>query len=299
MINNEFYKDLLNKPEKLSNLDFEVISRILKSVISIFEKENLLLEFNTKSPIDDVYVIGDIHGNFKTLLKLIELIRKNNPKLVIFLGDIVDRGPHQLECLLFILILKILHSQKYYLIRGNHETAEINKVYGFFQDFMNRFHDRSKFNEIVKFYDVLPLCAVVNSRILCLHGGIPQDTGVLKKIKGVQTKNIGLIFKSIVFSLFQIMWNDPKDGLNGFTGSFRGEGIKYFGEDVFNIFMRRNEFDFLIRAHECFPEGYRWFFNKKLLSIFSSENYRGRIYPNPASYAIIRDNLIIPKLLEL
>ncbi len=92
-----------------------------------------------------------------------------------------------------------------------------------------------------------------------------------------------------------IMWNDPKSNLNGFSDSFRGIDLKFFGEDVFNDFMRKNKLKYLIRSHEFYPEGYRWFFNKRLLSIFSSANYRGL---NSASYAIIKNNLVIPKLVE-
>ena len=49
--------------------------------------------------LDEVYVIGDIHGNLDTLMKLVEIIDNNDPQFVLFLGDIVDRGPKQLECL--------------------------------------------------------------------------------------------------------------------------------------------------------------------------------------------------------
>ena len=71
-----------------------------------------------------------------------------------------------------------------------------------------------------------------------------------------------------------------------------------FGEEAFIKFMDANNLKYLIRAHEAFPEGYRWFFDKKLLSIFSAANYRGP-FSNPASYAVIRKNSIIPKTIEL
>ncbi len=111
-------------------------------------------------------------------------------------------------------------------------------------------------------------------------------------MKNVPTTKINM---KIGISIYQIMWNDPKEKLEGFQESFRGPGIFLFGKDVFNKFMEANNLDFLIRAHECFSEGYRWFFNERLLSIFSSENYRGPSYPNPGSYAIIKNNVVIPK----
>jgi len=299
LIEHAFLKELINNPFLLSDLRFDDISKILQNAKDFFEKENLLLEFNLKDKDKEIYVIGDIHGNLDTLLKLIEIINKNNPEVVIFLGDIVDRGPKQLECLLIILALKILDSQKYYLLKGNHETLEMNQYYGFFQDFVNRFNNSDNFSEILKLYNVLPICATINDTILCFHGGIPQDIDILKKLRGIKTKEIESILKSISHGLFQIMWNDPKVGLKGFTESFRGSGIKFFGEDVFDNFMKENNLKLLIRSHECFPEGYRWFFHNHLLSIFSSANYRGINAPNPASYAIIKNDEIILKLLEL
>ncbi|MFW9820053.1 MAG: metallophosphoesterase [Candidatus Thorarchaeota archaeon] len=299
MIENSFFLDLIKNPQSISKLKFDNISRILKTVKKIFEKENLLLELNVNNKTDLVYVIGDIHGNLETLIELIKIIDKNNPAIVIFLGDIVDRGPMQLECLVIIFALKILFPSKYYLIRGNHETLEINQIYGFFQDFLLRFKDQSKFIEIIEVYNTLPLCVLLNKTILCLHGGIPQDPEILSKLKGQKCKDFGEVFTYNAQSIYQIMWNDPKSELQGFSDSFRGSGIKFFGNDAFEAFMKHNKLNCLIRAHECFPEGYRWFFNKRLLSIFSSTNYRGDYSPNPASYAIIKDNTIIPKLLKI
>ena len=298
LIENSFLYDLISKPQKISKLKFENISKIVRTVKNIFEEENLLLEFSVRKKVEEVYVIGDIHGNLETLMKLIEIINNNNPKLVIFLGDIVDRGPKQLECLLIVLALKILFPLKYYLLRGNHETLEMNQYYGFFQDFILRFNDQSKFNEILSFYNVIPICALLNETILCLHGGIPQDNDILKKLEGKKCKDFSALINSIAQGIYQIMWNDPKSGLQGFSDSFRGPGIKFFGSDAFEDFMEYNNLKYLIRAHECFPEGYRWFFNNQLLSIFSSANYRGFYSSNPASYAIIRNNEIIPKLIE-
>ncbi len=299
MIENSFLLDIIKTPQRISKLKFDDISIILKTVKKIFEEENLLLEFCVNNKTDLVYVIGDIHGNLETLMELIKIININNPKKVIFLGDIVDRGPKQLECLLIIFALKILFPLKYYLIRGNHETLEINQYYGFFQDFLLRFNDQSKFNEIIDVYNTLPICGVVNETILCLHGGIPQDLEILSKLKGKKCKEFSYLFTSNAQSISQIMWNDPKSDLQGFSDSFRGPDIRFFGNDAFEAFMRHNNLSYLIRAHECFPEGYRWFFKKKLLSIFSSANYRGEYSPNPASYAIIKNDEVIPKLLKL
>ncbi|MFX1390218.1 MAG: metallophosphoesterase [Promethearchaeota archaeon] len=299
MIENSILNDIVKHPEKIAKLKFDAISRLLINVEKIFEQENLLLEFDLVQNTEIAYIIGDIHGNLETLVKLLTLINKQNPKLVIFLGDLVDRGPKQFECLIIVLALKILFPFKYFLLKGNHESLEMNQYYGFFQDFISRFKDKDKFNQILNIYNLLPLCALINKRILCLHGGIPQDNDILKKLKGKNCKEFNEILISNTQSIYQIMWNDPKSEIEEFSNSFRGPGIKFFGNKAFDSFMEYNKLQYLIRAHECFPEGYRWFFNKRLLSIFSSANYGGYFSPNPASYAVIRNNLLIPNLLEL
>jgi len=162
---------------------------------------------------------------------------------------------------------------------------------------LNRFKDPKKFNHVKALYNALPYSVLVNESILCLHGGIPEEFNAINRLRGIKTSEINLNDENTAKSLLQIMWNDPKPNLKGFTESFRGREVKFFGEDVFSDFMRENKLDYLIRAHERFPEGYKWFFNKRLLSIFSSANYRGTLTPIPASYAIIRNKTVIPKII--
>ncbi|MFX0176512.1 MAG: metallophosphoesterase [Candidatus Hodarchaeota archaeon] len=301
MINKNSFDKLIKKPELISQLDFTGISCILNSAKEIFQNEYLLMELNLDNPEDEIYVIGDIHGNLQSLEKIIEMINQNNPKYIVFLGDIVDRGIKQLECLILVLILKILNPTKYYLLKGNHETFEMNQAYGFYYEFLDKFKDPDKFKEILSLYQVLPICFLINNSILCLHGGIPEDLDILKKLRGIRPLEFSDdLAKSIFNGIYQILWNDPKDidELN-FSNSFRGPGIKFFGKVAFDTFMQYNNIKLLIRAHECFSEGYQWFFNGKLLSIFSSANYRGYFAPNPASYAIIKNNNVYAKNIEL
>ncbi len=294
-IENSFLQDLLKDSQNILELSFTEISSILTQIKHSLKKESLLLELNTTNPEDEVFVIGDLHGNLKSLLKLVDEINNKKPKLVVFLGDLVDRGPNQLSCLIYIFCLKLLEPKKYYILRGNHETFEMNKAYGFAYEFLQKFQDFDKFSEVLSVYDELPICSIVNDTVLCAHGGIPLNKDALRDIKDVKFQEID---ESMAQSIYQIMWNDPKEGIDGFSPSFRGPNIYFFGKDVFEEFMIFNNLKYLIRSHECFPEGYKWFFNKTLLSIFSSENYRGIGAPNPLTYAIIKKEKIIPKILE-
>ncbi|MBY9002794.1 MAG: metallophosphoesterase [Candidatus Lokiarchaeota archaeon] len=299
MVDKSWLMKLVQNPFLISSLKFEEIYQILFRVYDIFREENFIIEINSQNIEDFGYVIGDIHGNLQSLNYYTKLIQEKNPKFVVFLGDIVDRGPYQLECLILIFALKILFPQKVFLLRGNHETIEMNKQYEFYNLILTKFHQLSKFDSILMVYEVLPLCCIINTKILCVHGGISNNFNVIKQLKNRKTGNNTNLTNILRDSMFQMMWNDPKEGIQGFSSSYRGEGINFFGKDVFIDFIEKNNLRYLIRSHECFSEGYRWFFNKRLLSIFSSYNYHGTLNPNPASYAIIRGNEINPKNVKI
>ena len=291
-MDSSFLKSLIENPSEIAELEFSEIQTIIHEAKKILENENSLLNLNFKDKGETYYVIGDIHGDLNSLRYFIEKINSFNPNRVLFLGDIVDRGLNQLECLILVLTMKIISPQQIFLIRGNHETLEMNRAYGFYQEFINKFYHYEWFNEILSLYDVLPICAKINQSILCVHGGIPKDFSILYKLDNIKTRDSSSIYEKEGNTLYQMMWNDPKEDLRGFSQSYRGSGIYFFGKDVLNDFLNENKFNYLIRSHECFPEGFRWFFNKKLLSIFSSANYRG---PNPASFAIIKNHQIFPE----
>lgn len=293
MVEKSWLNKLIQNPFLISSLKFEEIYSILFRVHEIFKEENFIIELDLNSSEDFGYVIGDIHGNLNSINYFTKLIQENNPKFVIFLGDIVDRGLNQLECLIVVLALKILFPHKIFLLRGNHETLEMNQAYGFFNLFLTKFHEPRKFDSILTVYEVLPLCCIFNNKILCVHGGISSDFKAIIDLKNLKTSNHKNLTQILRNSMFQMMWNDPKENIQGFSKSYRGKGIKFFGEDVFNDFMEKNNLKYLVRSHEYFSEGYRWFFNKRLLSIFSTENYYGTLNPNPASYAVIRGKEII------
>ncbi len=313
MLNRPILRSFVEEPYKIAEIKFPDFSKILGQAKEIFEKEERLLDLNVDNSEDEIIVIGDIHGNLDSLLKLIDIINIREPKLVVFLGDLVDRGKYQLECLVIILALKILEPERYYIIRGNHESIEMNQYYGFYYEFLQKFMDSPDSREFGKYYEsngkmfsdvlsvwlVLPFCAVINNEILLVHGGIPDDIQILNKLRGLKPNDIDdNIAESLEKGLFQMLWNDPEPNIKDFSQSYRGEGIKFFGEMAFDRFMDAHGLKYLIRAHECFPEGFKWFFNNRLLTIFSSSNYRPN-WSNPATYAIIKNNKIKLKTFKL
>jgi len=297
MIDDSVLKKIIKSPQKIAKFNYKKFRPILHEAKEIFENENLVLNLEASNK-KDIFVVGDVHGNLNSLKKIYSIIQEKEPKYVVFLGDIVDRGSYQIECLCFVLSLKILYPGKYFLLRGNHETLQMNKYYGFYQDFNMRFGEKGDFTEITSLYNLLPICAIINESILCLHGGVPENTNILNEIKDLKKKELQYSPSgSTEEGIFQMLWNDPKEGLSGFMNSFRGDGIKFFGKDVFDEFIEKYNLKFIIRAHEVFPAGYKWFFDHKLLSIFSSADYRAQ-GSNIAAYARIEGENIFSEVIE-
>ena len=46
-----------------------------------------------------------------------------------------------------------------------------------------------------------------------------------------------------------------------------------FGEDVFTEFAEENGVEVMVRAHEVFPQGFKWYFRGRILSLFSAAQY--------------------------
>lgn len=113
------YKAFPIKQEEIEGLCFSFKSIILG--------QPMLLELNPP-----VIVCGDIHGQYEDLLSIFERLGPPPERSYLFLGDYVDRGKKSLEVYCLLMALKIKYPLNFFLLRGNHECSDLNKVYGFY-----------------------------------------------------------------------------------------------------------------------------------------------------------------------
>merc|ERR1712004_923380 len=112
----------------------EVRGLCLKSR-EIFLQQPILLEL--EAPLK---ICGDIHGQYTDLLRLFEYGGFPPESNYLFLGDYVDRGKQSLESICLLLAYKIKYPENFFLLRGNHECASINRIYGFYDECKRRYN---------------------------------------------------------------------------------------------------------------------------------------------------------------
>ena len=91
-------------------------------------------ESNVQPVSSPIKVCGDIHGQYYDLLRLFEYGGLPPESSYLFLGDYVDRGRQGIESICLLYALKIKFPTKIYILRGNHESASITRIYGFFEE---------------------------------------------------------------------------------------------------------------------------------------------------------------------
>ena len=234
---------------------------LLPKIDSIFESEPAVLR-NDSEPI---MLVGDIHGDLQALNFIIGMKEEMNCKNILFLGDYVDRGLQGTEVLLKLFQLKIEDPRHVFLLRGNHESVEMNVQDGFYKEIG---FDEEFLLRIGLTYDKMPVASVLSGHTFCVHGGLNG------------TESIDTINKE---ECSPYLWNDPSESL-GFTPSSRGPDVKKFGPDIVDGFLMTNNLKRIVRGHQFFEEGYKWCFDGKLLSLFSCPDYVGRV--NNGAFAL-------------
>jgi diadenosine tetraphosphatase ApaH/serine/threonine PP2A family protein phosphatase len=277
-------KKVLEDCKSSSAPDYTNLVQVLKAAEKVLLSEPQVLTL--KEP---VVIVGDLHGDLEAALKITG--RYLDSYKLVFLGDYVDRGNFSLETASYLLALKLMHSERVFLLRGNHESILVNQSYGFYYELVKKM-GRKAFELLVRFNETmsaLPFAALLKPyRLLLTHGGIPTSLPSLKEIARLPKKD--LIPSSE--EAFQLLWNDPSEEVETFSPSDRGEGIYLFGRKPLEEFLRKNKLTGIIRSHEVVEQGYRFSFptpskktmlgpkpprgfNGRVLTVFTSSAYEG------------------------
>ena len=319
----KFIKYLLNPSEWLkkkesenSKFKFEIkeILALTRQAIEVVKDQPICVKISTPCK-----VFGDIHGQYIDLMTF--FYKWGEPKEgpngdihqtdYLFLGDYVDRGTMSLETICLLMALKIKHPGNIHLLRGNHEDRLINQGFGFSEECQIRLgedweDEESVFNWINIFFEYLPLAAIIEDQIFCLHGGIGNSLRKLQDLDKLK-RPLTVVHEAITDEqqiVMDILWSDPTDfdtelGIHPNTqrdSNGYGNIVKY-GPDIVGKFLRDNHLNYIIRAHECVLDGFERFAGGMLITVFSATDYCRR-HENAGAMLIIKTNFeIYPHLI--
>lgn len=267
------------------NISAKVVVKICEIVLEIFKSESNILQLDAP-----LFIFGDIHGQFSDLVHFLEMCGLPPDNKFLFLGDYVDRGNNSIEVCMLLFAMKILFPYSIYLIRGNHECPEVNRLYGLYGECESRFGSEKDlvFDKINEVLCALPLCAVVGNKIFCVHGGISPHLDRLEDINKIS--RFGRIPESGL--LCDLMWSDPTlfQSSSGWGASSRGISCTY-NADAVEKFLKRNKLQLICRAHQLVSEGYKFFADNKLVTVFSAPNYCGNC-GNDGAVMKVSENMV-------
>jgi serine/threonine-protein phosphatase PP1 catalytic subunit len=135
------------------------------------------------------------------------------------------------------------------MLRGNHEASAISRIYGFYDECKRRYNAKL-WKTFCSVFDCMPLCALIEEKILCMHGGISPSLNSLDDINKL-TRPYEVPDEGLVCD---ILWADPEVGQK---------------------FLAKVDLDLVVRAHQVVEEGYEFFAKRQLVTVFSAPNYCG------------------------
>ena len=248
----EFIDDMITRFKDGKKLHKKYAFQIVQEVKNIVYEEATMVEVEVEKGTK-LTVCGDTHGQFFDLLEIFRLNGFPSDKhAYLFNGDFVDRGSWSTEIALLLYAYKWLRPKMFFLNRGNHETDDMNRVYGFEGECKAKYNERT-FKVFSESFSALPLATLIGKKFFVLHGGLfSDDKTSLDDIRKLnrhgqrQPGQQGL--------MMEMLWTDPQTE-NGRGPSKRGVGLQ-FGPDVTKRFCENNGLEAVIRSHEVRMEGY-------------------------------------------
>ena len=242
------------------------ITAICNASRELFLSQPALLELSPP-----VKIVGDVHGQYTDLIRMFEMCGFPPNSNFLFLGDYVDRGKQSLETILLLLCYKLRFPENFFLLRGNHECANVTRVYGFYDECKRRCNVKV-WKTFVDTFNTLPIAAIVAGKIFCVHGGLSPSLSHMDDIRNIarptDVPDYGL--------LNDLLWSDPADMEADWEANERG--VSYcFGKKVIMEFLQKHDFDLVCRAHMVVEDGYEFFNERILVTVFSAPNVSHKI----------------------
>ena len=132
----------------------------------------------------------------------------------------------------------------------------------------------------------MPVAALIDDKILCMHGGLSPDLKNLDQIRNI-ARPVDVPDQGL---LCDLLWENLDNDIGGWGDNDRG--VSYtFGADMVTEFLKKHDLDLICRAHQVVEDGYEFFAKRQLVTIFSAPNYCGE-FDNAGAMMSVDESLM-------
>jgi hypothetical protein len=303
-----FLSHLLRPSDEVgSDAGFSIRKDLILALIE--ECQRVLLDEpvvkNLRAPIK---IFGSLLGQYQDLLRYFDNWGEPSEKPgvgdiesfdYLFLGDYVDLGTRSLETICLLMALKTKHSSEVTLLRGRHEDRRVNLIGGLAHECRTRLNEDiespdSVYCRLNQMFDCLPLVAVLENRILCVHSGISTTAQTLTHVDSL-VRPIDLSRNETVLEsqvAFEFLWSE----VNLTSSGLAGINPIAITQARTMQFLADHRLTKLVRTQEFVGEGVAY--SGDMTTICSCTNYTGK-GDNPGVMLILKRSFELePQLLS-
>ncbi|KAA6402387.1 MAG: putative Serine/threonine-protein phosphatase 5 [Streblomastix strix] len=137
----DYLEQILDLFLEQKRLSVQQTLSILKQGTGVFQQLKNVIDVDS-GPNQQIIIVGDTHGQFYDVVNLIDMYGPpSENQIYLFNGDVVDRGSHGVENMLFLIGLKLVFPNYIHILRGNHESERCTQVYGFRFEVFDKYKD--------------------------------------------------------------------------------------------------------------------------------------------------------------
>lgn len=266
-------------------LPLSVLRAVFSQALTAVSNDEPVVHLEGKEALD-VVVVGDTHGQVHDTFNILDQFYPSDNLAIVFNGDLADRGNFGIENIVLILSLKLAFPRRVFILRGNHETSNLQAAYGLADELIakvgsnevNGAYGRAAgiWQQFLNVCCALPVVFVVKPRpssataaaregVCVVHGGLPRHGSKKRKhgkpvvptLQDIASAALGCLGggedpigppKSVRI-VSDCLWSDPcaEDGMH--ANEDRQLGC-LFGPDASEAFLEQEGLGLLVRSHE-------------------------------------------------
>lgn len=251
----------------LNYMEIKIVSEKAKQ---IFKEEQNIVKISPP-----LTICGNINSQFSNLLEIFKISGDIPETNYLFLGGYSS----SIEVISLLFCLKVRYPKRITLLRGLSEDFGYSQTCGFYEEAKRNYGNEEIFKIICEVFNYLPLAAIINNNIFCISGGLSPDFETMEEINKIDR----FVCIDNSDNIFGLMANSPVEYsywkflyfyniINGWMQDPKSNE-EYFLEEVTERFEKKNKIDLIICGRHLMEDGFRFFHNNKLISLFSTPDF--------------------------